>query len=253
MTEARMVTAIGIVLGPPDRQTLIPRTTHDDDGRDTEASTERASRGIVLEKMSTVVEPGSLVGVMGALKGNRLTVDSVRHSKAADIFNCSPALEPSGAAVYTRPEASADQQAWEHYLLRSGQLTSRRYLRARDGSWRVIASAPNPEAVRLQLEHAYGSQLTLVRSAWTSAQFDAARKEATKHLDDWELSALVDGTNDRGLPVLRIAPRELTPTIEIWSESLPAEATEVFPFIADATNDTSFSDRNTTFSHRWQR
>ncbi|WP_153004763.1 hypothetical protein [Microbacterium testaceum] len=253
MIEATIVTAIGIVLGPPDRQTLIPRTTHDDDARDTEASAGRPGRGIALEKLSTGVESGSLVGVMGALRGNRLTVDAVRRSKVADIFNCAPELEPSDAAVYTRPEASADQQAWEIELLRSGQLTSRRYLKARDGSWRVIASAPNPESVRLQLEHAYGSQLTLVRSAWTSAQFDAARKEAAKHLDDWELSALVDGTNGRGLPVLRIAPRELTPTIEIWSESLPAGATEVFPFIAEAVNDTSFSDRSTTFSHRWQR
>lgn len=243
------MTAIGVTVSDGGAPWLVPRVVPVENAAEVFPAPVAREAGIRLTGSAPPTSPGRLVAVRGRRDGESLRVSETRTENVVDVFTHHPAVAPGATSVFGRPRATTEHARWEEEMLRDGSILSRRYLRAEDGSWRVIVTAHDIEAARAPLERAYGAQLTLVQVEWTRRQLDVVRNELYRRADAWRITTHLDGTSATGVPVLRIALREVTDEIRDWQRTLPAAMVEFFPLLAASTDDDGFDDDTRAFRH----
>lgn len=242
-------TAVGIAVAFGGGIRLFPRSTHEESAHDITATHPRAHGGLDLTGWSEPPPPNHLIAVRGSLRGHQLAVSAIRRTGVRDVFDSQPEIPPTDDPVFSRPPRLPQHEAWERELLGAGALTSRKILRASDGSWRVIVSAPDPDAVIDKLLAAYGPQVSVLASRWSAGDLRTARADLLAHLDEWRLIALLDGTNSAGEAIVRVSLPALSHDVHAWSKGLPPGMVELFPFVSDDTGPAVFTDLSTPFSH----
>lgn len=134
-------------------------------------------------------------------------------------------------------------------MLREGHLVSRKYVRAVDGSWRVVVAGQDIEYLRPQFARAYGDQLALIELDWSRKQLEDARQILSMQRDEWDITTVLDGTSHEGVTVLRIGIREATRDIRAWHQDLPSSMVELFPFLAPSGRMDDFEDLSHKYGH----
>lgn len=173
-TREDRFSAIGVLVDLDGESWLVPRTSH----LEGSASAHRSPSTIRQHGVRLVGRPleagAGLIAILGSLSGSDLRVAALRRRRVEDVFDRSPSVRSSERSSEERPDPDALSVQQEAEMLASGEIDSRRYLRAEDGRWRVIVSAADPESVRVRLERVHGSALTLVASPWSRADLDRA-------------------------------------------------------------------------------
>lgn len=240
---------IGELLTIEDEKWIVPRMTHVD-----EASPAHVDRATVHRYGLRVLgdRPAAhagLVAVVGGVSEAGVECVASRERLVADVFDRDPSLGSSANAFIEKPVPPVWAARAEREMFENGTIDSRRYLRTENGLWRVIVSAIDPEAVRAILDEIYGTQLTLLESPWTRAEIDRARADLVERIETWAVTALLDGTNEDGLPVLRAGLREITSEISAWRRRFPCGMIEFFPFMDRGVRIEAFRDETTVYSH----
>ncbi|NQX16831.1 hypothetical protein [Rathayibacter sp. VKM Ac-2857] len=251
MMEEQLLSAIGVLVELDGEYRLVQRRSH------------REAQVRTGEWISTVHRHGlrlvgdrlpagsGVIAALGSLSGSDFRVAAVRHHRVEDVFDRSPSLRSSKRSSVQRPDPDARSAAREAEMLESGEIDSRRYLRAEDGRWRVIVSAADPESVRPRLEPVHGSALTLVASPWSRADLDRAREELVERTIAWQVAALLDGTDENGLSVIRASVRSVTPEISAWLRGFARGMIELHPFLHPNADPDVFADESVLYSHRF--
>lgn len=244
-----VVSAIGIAVKNGPETWLVPRRSHQD-GSDRKLPANNVGRdGIRLTGTVPITDPGTVIAIRGRRDGKSLRVSSTRIENVFDIFSYRPAVKTGVTSVFTRPRATSEQQQWEEGMLREGHLVSRKYVRAVDGSWRVVVAGQNTEYLRPQFARAYGDQLALIELDWSRKQLEDARQILSMQRDEWDITTVLDGTSHEGVTVLRIGIREATLDIRAWHQDLPSSMVELFPFLAPSGRMDDFEDLSHKYGH----
>lgn len=215
---------------------LVPRFTHE---QSPSSLSEGDARSFGVRLVADIGDLGAArnnwIRVHGQWDGATFTVMSFEESPFDDVFTARAAVPPNETPRYERPRDDHVTRELEQGLIASGNIVSRRYLRATDSSWRVIVSAVDPEPIRATLTQLHGDQLTLLTSAWSKAQYEAATDYLTQHIRSWSVSAIVHGIDNEGVDRIKASPRALTAEIRDWHTSQPNGLIELIPFITTAT------------------
>jgi len=215
---------------------LVPRFTHEQSPSSLSESDVRSfGVRLVADADDLSAARHNWIRVHGQWDGDTFTVMSFEESPFDDIFTARAAMPPNEAPRYERPRDDQATRELEQGLISSGTIVSRRYLRATDSSWRVIVSAVDPEPIRAPLTQLHGDQLTILTSAWSKAQYEAASDHLAQHIRPWSVSAIVHGINNEGVDRIKASPRALTAEIRDWHTSLPNGLVELIPFITTTT------------------
>lgn len=223
-------TATGWLINGGGTFALIPRFTHDRPPTDaSEQEIQTFGIPLVLIPGVTGQQPDSWVSVSGGWDGTKFAVEAFGAPEFDDGFTVEPANTAPGHR--TRPRYDEHSRAVEGALLASGAIVSRRYLSAPDKTWRVVISAPDPDAVRESLTALHGDLLTLVQSRWTQQQYRDAGEHLAHQVELWALSTLIDQINDDGVDHIIATPRAITAEIQAWHQDLPAGLVTLKPMI----------------------
>lgn len=215
---------------------LVPRFTHE---QSPSSLSEEDVRSFGVRLVGDAEEVSASrhkwIRVHGQWDGDTFTVMSFGESPFDDIFTARASVPPNETPRYERPRDDQVTRELEQGLIASGNIVSRRYLPATDSSWRVIVAAVDPEPIRAPLTQLHGDQLTLITSAWSQAQYEAATDDLTQHIRSWSLSAIVHGVNNEGVDRIIASPRALRAEIRSWHASQPNGLVELIPFITTVT------------------
>ncbi|ROP44069.1 hypothetical protein EDF44_4047 [Rathayibacter sp. PhB185] len=250
-TKEHRLSVIGVLVELDGEYWIVQRTSH---GEAPVRTTEWLStvRRHGLRLVGARLPAGSgVIAALGSLSGSDFRVAALRHHRVEDVFDRSPSLRSSKRSSVQRPDPDVRSAAREAEMLESGEIDSRRYLRAEDGRWRVIVSAADPESVRPRLERVHGSALTLIASPWSRADLDRAREDLGARRIEWQVAALLDGTDEDGLSVIRAAVRSVTPEISTWLRGFSRGMIELHPFLHPNADTGAFADESALYSHRF--